>query len=127
MLRGILVWFLIMAAETAHGILRNAFLAPRVGLDRANLIGWPIGMVIVLVIAFIFARWIGLQNNGALIRLGAVWALLTFLFEITIGVYRGYDAQRLFAEINPFAGGLILDTVVVMFLAPLVAARLKGI
>ncbi|MBI2717406.1 MAG: hypothetical protein HY245_06175 [Rhizobiales bacterium] len=125
MLRGLAVWLLIILAETVHGTLRQFYLVPRVGEAMANRIGWPVGLAIVLAVAFLCARWVGLGKRAALLRLGAVWALLTLVFEVAVGLARGFDRERIAAEINPLTGGLMLWSLAVMVLAPLVAARLR--
>lgn len=127
MSRGLIAWLIIMAAETAHGILRGLFLVPAVGEVAASRIGWPIGMVIVLGIAMLMARWTRLRDTTSLLHLGLLWAMLTFLFEIAIGVLRGLDGPAIWAEINPLEGGLMVYSLLVMVLAPLVAARLRGL
>ena len=48
MVRGLLVWLLIMLAETIHGILRGLLLVPLVGETAAGRIGWPMGVVLVM-------------------------------------------------------------------------------
>jgi hypothetical protein len=127
MLRGVLVWLLVMGLETVHGTLRGLFLVPRVGLEAASRIGWPVGLVIVYVTAWAAARFVGLRTTGALLGLGALWAVLTFAFEVGIGFARGLDRAAILAEINPLAGGLMVYSLAAMFLAPLVAARLRGV
>lgn len=127
MSRGLLVWLLIMLVETIHGVLRGLLVAPRLGEEMASRIGWPIGMIIVLVVSYLSIRWIGLRDTSNLIRLGALWAILTFVFEIIIGLLRGLDSTRMWAEINPLEGGFMLYSVIVMFLAPLAAHHLRRI
>jgi hypothetical protein len=127
MSRGLIVWLIIMAAETAHGILRALFLVPRVGEVMSSRIGWPVAIVIVLGIAVLMARWVGLRDTPSLLRLGVLWAILTFLFEVAIGVLRGLDGPAIRAEINPLAGGLMVYSLLVMLLAPLIASRLRGL
>jgi hypothetical protein len=126
MARGLLVWLLIMLAETAHGVLRGLLLVPRVGEERANLIGWPIGLMIVFAITLAAIRWTGISPARSLLGLGALWAALTVCFEMAIGLLRGMSAARIMAEINP-ASGLILYSAAVMLIAPWLAARLRGV
>ena len=82
MSRGILVFLFIMALETVHGILRGLFLVPRVGEKLSGLIGWPVAMVIVMVVSTLLIGWTRVTGTAALLRLGVVWAVLTFIFEI---------------------------------------------
>ncbi len=127
MTRGLVLWLIIMAAETVHGILRGLFLVPAMGEAAAGRIGWPIGAVVVLGITLLLIRWTGLRTLRALMMLGLVWAGLTFVFEILIGLLRGMDAARIAAEINPLSGGLLIYSLVLMGLAPLIAAKIRGV
>ena len=126
MLRGVAVWCLFMAIETVHGILRGFFLVPRVGLDLSNKIGWPIAACIVFGVTWLTFRWIGLAGTRALLTLGAVWTILTFIFEIAIGLLQGLDPMQLAREINPLSGGLLVYSLLVAFLSPYVVSRLQG-
>lgn len=127
MARGLAVWLLIMAAETVHGVLRGLFLVPAVGEPLASRIGWPVGMAIVLGLTLLLVHWIGITSARSLIRLGAIWAGLTLLFEIGIGLLRGMNGAQIAGEINPIAGGLTIYSLVAMAAAPWLAARIRGL
>ena len=126
MARGLLVFLLIMAVETVHGVLRGLFLAPRVGEEMAGRIGWPVALVLVLLIAWATIRWIGLRGTRPLIALGAAWAVLTIAFEVMIGMLRGMGMPEIMAELNPLTG-TIPYSAAVMLIAPWAAARLRGV
>lgn len=125
MSRGLLVWLLIMLVETIHGVLRSVLLVPRFGEEAAAGIGWPVGALLVLALSYAFIHWTRLSGGPALVRLGAIWAALTLLFEIAIGLLRGFDTGRIAAEINPAAGGTMLYSIALMFFAPLIADWLR--
>src|SRR5690349_1027866 len=112
MTRGLLVWLLIMLVETIHGVLRGLLLVPHFGEEAAGRMGWPVGAVLVLAISFACIRWTRLHATAQLLRLGAIWAVLTFLFEVAIGAMRGLSVGAILAEINPVEGGLMLYSVV---------------
>jgi hypothetical protein len=126
MLRGLIVWVLIMALETIHGIMRGMFLVPVVGQLAANRIGWPIAVVIVMSISVACTKWIGLNDIKKLIMLGVCWAMLTFFFELAIGFARGMSGYEIIAEINPLAGGLLIYSLIVMLFAPWLAVKIRG-
>ena len=125
MTRGLLVLLLIMFLETVHGILRGMFLVPRIGENMSSLVGWPVAKVIVLIVSALLIGWTRVTGTAALLRLGAVWAMLTLVFEITVGILRGMDAGGIWAAVNPLAGGLVLYSLAVMLLAPLAATWLR--
>lgn len=126
MTRGLLIWLLIMLAETVHGVLRGLFLVPRMGEAGAERLGWPVAAVVVMAISLAAIRWIGLRRTGQLLRLGAAWALLTTVFEIVIGLLRGLDGPALLAAINPLTGSVAWSAAL-MIVAPLLAARMRGL
>lgn len=126
MTRGLLIWLLIMLAETVHGVLRGLFLVPRMGEAVAERLGWPVAAVVVMAISLAAIRWIGLRRTGQLLRLGAAWALLTTVFEIVIGLLRGLDGPALLAAINPLTGSVAWSAALMM-VAPLLAARMRGL
>lgn len=123
--RGLLVWLLIMLLETAHGMLRGVFLVPRIGADEAGRVGWPVAALLVLAIAAMTLRWTGLTGRASLLRLGAVWAALTVMFELLIGALRGLDSEELVAALNPLTGSIVWSAAV-MLIAPLAASALRG-
>jgi hypothetical protein len=124
MMRGVAVWVLIMLIETLHGVLRGLFLAPHVGEETASRIGWPVGLALVFLVSLLTIRWTGITGASSLLRLGAVWALLTVGFELLIGVLRGLDHGQLLAALDPRTGSIPYSAIV-MFLAPLMADRFR--
>ncbi len=124
MARGIAVWLLIMLAETAHGVVRGMFLAPSLGEDAATRIGWPVGMVLVLLVSVLAIRWTHISGLGALLRLGAVWAVLTVAFELAVGALRGFDHAQLAEALNPRTGSIAYSALV-MLMVPLAADWLR--
>lgn len=124
--RGLLVFLLIMAVETVHGVLRGLFLSPRVGEEMAAKIGWPVGLILVMLIAILTIKWVGLKDSRTLLALGTIWAVLTAAFEIMIGLLRGMGTPEIMAELNPLSG-TIAYSAAVMFIAPWLAARLRGL
>jgi hypothetical protein len=124
--RGLLIWLVIMLVETVHGLLRGAFVAPRIGPEAAERVGWPVAAVLVIAIATLLIRWTGITRTAPLLRLGAAWAVLTVGFELLVGALRGLDQQALLAALDPRSGSVAWSAAL-MLLAPLLAARLRGL
>lgn len=122
--RGIAVWFLIIFAETIHGIARRLLLEPIVGDLRARQVSVVIGSVLILLIAFVFIRW--LKGSGKLdfFLVGAIWVGLTLIFEIGIGRFAlGLTWERISSDYDLMKGGLMPLGLLVMFVAPLITAK----
>ena len=79
--RAFAVWLVLIVAEILHGIARGIFLVPHVGEFRSNQIGVFTGSIIILVIALVFVRWIGVSRTTDLLAVGVLWLILTLAFE----------------------------------------------
>lgn len=125
--RAFWVWVMIMTAETIHGILRTLFLVPLSGDLRARQIGVLIGSILIFGIAFLFDRWISAVETGTRIRIGLFWLVLTLVFELALGVFvLGLSRERILSDYAIWRGGLMPLGLIVLVLAPLLAARMRG-
>jgi len=126
--RALSVWLLLTVAEFAHGILRASLLAPRVGDLRSRRLGVGTGALIIFAITVLTVRWMGARRPRALLAIGGVWLALTTVVEIGLGrVLLRYSWDRASADVAVRRGGLLLLGLAVLALAPLLAARLRGV
>jgi hypothetical protein len=123
--RAIAVWLAIMAAETVHGILRQAFLAPLVGDFPARRITFFSGMALILAIAWWLSPFLAAPDRRARFWVGLLWAVLTLGFEVGLGVALGYPAERIREDYDLTRGGLMGLGLLWMLFAPELAARLR--
>lgn len=125
-LRGVLIWMVIIVAEIFHGIVRAVVLVPMVGEFRSNQIGVFTGSIVILLIAGLSIRWIGATRHFDLIIVGSVWLLLTVAFEVLFGrLVMDLSWQRLLANYNVLAGGLMPLGLVVLLFAPWIASKIR--
>lgn len=128
LLRATAVWLVIMAVEAAHGILRELLLAPLVGDFRGRQLAVFTGSLLILGVACLFVRWIRAGTTGRLLTVGLLWLLLTLLFEFGLGLFvLGYSWERVASDYDLSRGGLMPLGLVLLTLAPLIAARLRGL
>ena len=124
--RGIVVWLVIMAAETVHGIMRTAFLAPRLGDMRARQFSVFVGSLLIVFLTFVFVRWLKGVAVIHFILVGAMWVLLTVGFEVVLGrLVIGLSWERIASDYNIAEGGLMIFGLLIMLLAPLTMAKLR--
>jgi hypothetical protein len=116
---------LIILAETLHGIAREIFIAPVIGDLRARQAGVFIGCVLVFVIAWLTARWMGAKSRRIQLLVGAYWVVLTLAFEVALGRALGASWDRILEDYNSARGGFMMLGMAFLFLAPLLAARLR--
>jgi len=121
--RAIMVWMAFMLVETAHGMVRELFIAPAIGALRARQVGIPVGCIIVFAVAWFSARWLGANTRRQQLLVGGLWVFLTPVFEFLIGSVVGDPWEQLAADYNPAQGGLMLLGLAFMFVTPMLVAR----
>jgi len=123
--RAILVWMLIILAETVHGTIREIFIAPHLGDLRARQLGVLVACGLIFGVTWFTVRWMGARTRGAQFAVGLAWVVLTIIFEFALGRALGASWDRIFSDYNPARGGLMLFGLAFMAVTPMLAARLR--
>ena len=127
LIRAFLVWLVIIAAETVHGILRGILLVPIVGDLPARQIGVLIGSLLIFAVAYLFIRWMAAGTTLQLLAVGLMWAVLTVLFEIGLGrLVLGLPWERITEDYDVTRGGFLGPGLLFMAAAPRLAATLRN-
>ena len=127
LLRALVVWLLKIAVETVHGILRALLLVPLVGDRTARQIGVVIGSLLIFVVACFCIRWIAARTKLQLLGVGALWVLLTVVFEIGLGwLVLDLPSERITEDCDLSRGGFMGLGLLFMLILPLLAAKLRG-
>jgi len=94
------VWVIFGVLAIINGVIRNSFYAPRIGEYPAHVISTIIGICFVVVGSYMFLRLLQIDySNVDLLLVGALWLVLTVLFEFVFGHYVvGHPWQKLLAE-----------------------------
>lgn len=69
-IRAFLVWLVIIAAETVHGILRGVLLVPVVGDLPARQLGVLIGSLLIFAVAFCSSGRFAARTKPQLLAVG---------------------------------------------------------
>jgi hypothetical protein len=126
--RGFVVWLVIIIAESLHGTARVMLLEPYVGDMQARQISFFTGMAIILAIAVAFIRWMRATSLRQLLLIGLLWVVLTLGFEMLLGrLVLHYSWERILADYNLPAGGFMGIGMIFLALAPLIAAKIRGL
>ena len=120
------MWLLIAVLETVHGIVRGLWLVPALGEPAAQRLGFAVGSALVLAVAWATSRWLGADTRRTQLQAGALWLLLMLGLELAVGRARGFGWARIAAEFDPRQGGLMLFGLLLMWLAPMLGAWLRG-
>lgn len=128
LLRALLVWFAIVGVETLHALARVAWLTPHVGDFRARQIAVFTGSLLIVAVAWLAIRWIAPRSTRSALLVGAWWLALMLVFEVVLGRFvSGQSWARLGEDYDLTRGGLLGLGMLVLFLAPWIAARARGL
>jgi len=121
--RAFLVWLVIAGAEVGQGILRIRFLNRRVGDRRARQIGVGTGSVLILLIAWATAPWVGAGSTSERVMVGGLWLILMLAFDLAFGRWVFHVSwQRIARDFDVRQGGLLGLGMLVLLFAPLLVA-----
>ncbi|MGL6111668.1 MAG: hypothetical protein ACRC2B_16375 [Rubrivivax sp.] len=124
--RAVAAWLLIAAVETVHGVARGLWLVPVFGEVAAQRLGFAVASALVVAVAWLTSRWLDASTRAAQLKAGLLWLLLMLGFELAIGRSRGFGWDRIAAEFDPRQGGFMLFGLLLMGLAPMLGAWLRG-
>lgn len=117
LIRALLVWAIIMAAESANGVLRRLLLDPAT-LHALRQVLVLAGVLIIFGIAWVFRRWIASGSGLRLVGIGVLWAILTLVFEFSLGRALGISWPVMLADYDLTRGNVMPLGVLAMALTP---------
>lgn len=124
--RALVIWSMLMLAESVHGVLRTLLLAPAVGDFRARQIGVLTGAALILLLTYLSARRLDARTKSRLLAVGCLWLAMTLAFEFALGRWVfGFEWERLTSDYDLPHGGLLPLGLLVLAAAPLIAARAR--
>ena len=125
--RAVLVWLLIIVAESIHGAARRLYLVPMIGERSASQFGVLVGSFLIFVIVWLSIRWLSVGSFRRHLQIGTRWVVLTVIFEFSLGSLQGYTSERILADYNVVKGGLMGLGLLFMLFAPTLAFRARGL
>lgn len=126
-IKALLLWIGIVILAILNGALREKILIPVVGSPAALIISGLILSFCVFLVAFLAAPWYRGLLSSHYWFIGALWLVLTLLFEFGFGRFVQHQSWNELLEPYMFRGGNIWPVVVAAtFVSPWLAARLRG-
>ena len=125
LLRAVLVWLVIMAAESVQGARRRTLLSLELefALRQVSVV---VGAAVIFAITWLCMRWMRLRTDAEALAIGIGWVVLTLLFELVLGRVFGVSAERLRADYDLLHGGLMPLGLAAMALTPWAVRRLQA-
>ncbi len=100
-----LAWLLLFAVMFANGALRVSVLQPQLGEDLARQVASLSGVVLVLLVSWLFVRACPGARPAHLWWVGVAWFGATVAFEFLFGRFvSGLSWQALLADYNMLRG-----------------------
>ena len=124
LIRALIVWALFILLEAAQGTLRRAVY----GVDVPMLIrqvSVGVGVLMIVLLAWFSCGWLRLRSQAAALAVGALWVVLTLVFEALVGALTTAP-WALAADYDPRQGGLMAFGMVAIAFAPWLVQRLRG-
>ena len=126
--RAIVVWFAVLALAVINGGVREAWLIPRLGPGLGRALSTVSLCGLVLLVTWLTIGWIRPATAGNTLGVGVLWLVLTLAFEFGAGHYLFHKPWAVLLEDYDVSRGRIwLAVLVVVLLAPLWTARMRGL
>lgn len=125
LIRALLVWLVIIAAESVHGVIRSLLLSPEVEIAIRQL-SVLVGVVMIFAITWVLLDWIRIQTARGALATGVVWVALTVAFEVALGWLTGAPWDQIAADYDVRNGGLLPLGLLAMGLTPWAVRQLKA-
>jgi hypothetical protein len=127
LVRAVAVWLFLAVLAPVNGIIRNAWITPRVGERGGHLISTLSLCVLIFAVAWASIRWIGPGRPGDASVIGLVWVVLTVAYEFLLGHFLfGNPWQKLILDYNMARGRVWVLVLIASYVAPRWAMRVRG-
>jgi len=126
LLKGAVIWLLLVAVAIGNGIFRDAVLVrvstPAVALPLSGILL----SLLILLVAFLSMPLVAIRRARVYWCIGLLWVVLTLAFEFLFGHYvAGKSWSEVCQVFNVARGNLFLVALIVAGLAPWLAARAR--
>jgi hypothetical protein len=104
--KALVLWAVLAVAMFANGTLRVLVLQPHLGERLARQVATGSGVIIVFAAAFLLVRGLDAPSGVELLKIGALWLVLTLAFEFGMGLVSGASWEEMLADYDVRAGRL---------------------
>ena len=125
-LKTLAIWCIMVVAAILNGGLRDQVLAKALGEAIALPLSGVTLSMLVFLISYFAAPWLGKHKGHTYIVVGGLWVLFTLLFEFPFGHFVMGKSWPDLLQVFDFTGGNLFALVLlVSLLSPYLAARLR--
>jgi hypothetical protein len=120
------IWGVILVVAVVNGTARQFLLAPHLSEQAAHQVSSVVLAGLILLVSVGLVPFFGTLATRQLVGIGLMWTLLTVAFEFALGLLTGRSWEYMLADYNLLAGRLWVVVLAAVFVAPMVAARVRG-
>lgn len=122
LLRSIAIWCVLLVGAILNGGFREAVLVPGFGRGVAHAMSTVMLSALIVLVGWITVPWIAPRSLQDAWIIGALWVVLTLLFEFVAGHFLfGRSWTELLTDYNLLAGRIWLMVLVVTLMTPVIA------
>jgi hypothetical protein len=123
LVRAVIVWLALMAAETAQGAARRLlFDASDLHVRQVSVLT---GSLVIFLIAWACEPVLKIRTAWGALKVGGLWVALTLAFEVAIGRLSGLSWTNIGSDYDLTNGGLMPLGLTIMALTPWIVRRLR--
>jgi hypothetical protein len=128
LIRIFITWLLFLPVPVLNGILREKWYVHTLGKLRAGQIGCLLLSFVYILYAYVsLHRVVSSFDTTTLLLIGALWLILTLLFEFSIGLMGGRSWEYMLEEYKIWEGKLWIIVLGVVFASPFIVQYLVTI
>jgi len=121
-------YILVAAGEVINGVIRSMYMNARVGVKTAKQISMISGLLICLVITFLYLPFFIGSSESELIRIGIGLSAFMLAFDVSLGRFVLKNKWgAIFNEFNIVKGNLLFLGLIIMALIPWLAYKLHRV
>ncbi len=124
--RALGVWALLLGFAVINGLFRQRVLEPALGPETAHFLATTTLAGAVFLAALFFVGFGSAEySTPELLAIGLLWAVLTALLELGLGLARGVSSSELFRDYDLTRGRLFGLVLLAELVSPLIAGSLR--
>ncbi len=122
------LWLFFAGIAIAFGTAREYWLKPWVGELRAHQLGTLLVCAALFGVCCATVPYWGIHSLQHALAIGTLWLVMTIAFEFGFGHYvAGHPWSKLFADYNVLRGRVWVLVLIVTWLNPALAFRVRGL
>ncbi|AWL10709.1 hypothetical protein HMF8227_00201 [Saliniradius amylolyticus] len=126
LLKAVGIWLIILLMAIVNAGIRELLLVPVIGAELALPASGVLLTALILLIAWLSLPWLRPETSRASFAIGAVWFVLTLVFELLLGYFvSGKSWSEVLQVFDVTQGNLFALALVMTFAAPWLSAKIR--